>query len=97
MSTAANKSLVRAFVEAWNAKDLDRFDDLMSQSCQLSVGGATMSCSPSATRAIAERWFADQPDRISVVRTEDGIAGFAYHIFCPTGSAMEDRDPRLGV
>ena len=39
MSTAANKSLVRAFVEAWNAKDLDRFDDLMSQSCQLSVGG----------------------------------------------------------
>ncbi len=42
---------------------------------------------------IAERWFADQPDRTSVVRTEDGIAGFAYHIFCPTGSTMEDRDP----
>ena len=47
----------------------------------------------SAGAAIAERWFADQPDRLSVVRTEDGIAGFAYHIFCPTGSAMEDRDP----
>jgi RecA/RadA recombinase len=47
----------------------------------------------SASAAIAERWFADQPDRTSVVRTEDGIAGFAYHIFCPTGSAMEDRDP----
>jgi hypothetical protein len=47
----------------------------------------------SATAAIAERWFADQPDRTSVVRTEDGIAGFAYHIFCPTGSGMEDQDP----
>jgi hypothetical protein len=43
-----------------------------------------------ASAAIAERWFTDQPDRTSVVRTEDGIAGFAYHIFCPTGSAMED-------
>ena len=43
--------------------------------------------------ALAERWFADQPDRTSVVRTEDGIVGFAYHIFCPTGSTMEDRDP----
>jgi hypothetical protein len=46
-----------------------------------------------ASAAIAERWFTDQPDRTSVVRTEDGIAGFAYHIFCPTGSAMEDQDP----
>ena len=62
MSTAANKSLVRAFVEAWNAKDLDRLDDLMSLSCQLTVGGATMSCSPSATRAIAEHWFGGFPD-----------------------------------
>jgi C-1 hydroxylase len=62
MSTAANKSLVRAFVEAWNAKDLDRFEDLMSQSCQLTVGGATISCSPSATRAIAQHWFGGFPD-----------------------------------
>ncbi len=46
-----------------------------------------------ATAAIAERWFADQPDRTSVIRTEDGIAGFAYHLFCPTGSSMEDQDP----
>jgi hypothetical protein len=46
-----------------------------------------------ASATIAERWFADQPDRTSVVRTEDGIAGFAYHLFCPTGSSMEDRDP----
>ena len=47
----------------------------------------------SGSAAIAERWFADQPDRTSVVRTEEGVAGFAYHIFCPSGSTMEDRDP----
>jgi C-1 hydroxylase len=62
MSTAANKSLVRAFVEAWNERDLDRFDDLMAESCQLTVGGATISCSPAATRAIAEHWLAGFPD-----------------------------------
>ena len=62
MSTAANKSVVRAFVEAWNARDLDRFDDLMADSCRLSVGGATIGCSPSATRAIAEHWLAGFPD-----------------------------------
>ena len=47
----------------------------------------------SSSAAIAERWFADQSDRTSVVRNEDGIAGFAYHIVCPSGSTMEDRDP----
>ena len=47
----------------------------------------------SGSALIAERWFADQPDRTSVVRTKEGIAGFAYHIFCPSGSTMEDRDP----
>jgi predicted ester cyclase len=62
MSTAANKSVVRAFVEAWNARDLDRFDDLMADSCRLTVGGATIGCSPSATRAIAEHWLAGFPD-----------------------------------
>jgi RecA/RadA recombinase len=43
--------------------------------------------------ALAEGWFADQPDGLSVVRGEDGIAGFALHIRCPSGSVMEDRDP----
>jgi predicted ester cyclase len=62
MSTAANKSVVRAFVEAWNARDLDRFDDLMADGCRLTVGGATIGCSPSATRAIAEHWLAGFPD-----------------------------------
>src|SRR5207248_1290696 len=42
---------------------------------------------------LAERWFADRPEHTSVVRTEEGIVGFAYHIFCPSGSPMEERDP----
>jgi hypothetical protein len=47
----------------------------------------------SVSADLAERWFADQPEHISVVRAEEGIVGFAYHIFCPSGSAMEQRDP----
>jgi AAA ATPase domain len=47
----------------------------------------------SASAALAERWFADQPDGASVVRTGEGIVGFAYRVFCPTGSTMEERDP----
>lgn len=43
--------------------------------------------------ALAAGWFAAQPDGISVVRTEEGIAGFALHLLCPAGSAMEQRDP----
>jgi hypothetical protein len=42
---------------------------------------------------LAERWFAEQPEHINVVRTEEGIVGFVYHVFCPTGSTMEQRDP----
>jgi steroid delta-isomerase-like uncharacterized protein len=62
MSTTANKELVHAFVEAWNTRDLDRFDDLMAESCRLRVGGSTIDCSPAATRAIAEHWLAGFPD-----------------------------------
>jgi hypothetical protein len=46
-----------------------------------------------ASADLAERWFADQPEHLSVVRTEEGIVGFAYHVFCPSGSVMEERDP----
>jgi hypothetical protein len=43
--------------------------------------------------ALAERWLADQPDHVWVVRTDDGLAAFAHYLYCPTGSIMEDRDP----
>jgi hypothetical protein len=43
--------------------------------------------------ALAEAWFADEPDHMNVVRTEEGVVGFAYGVFCPCGSPMEDRDP----
>lgn len=43
--------------------------------------------------ALAEGWFADEPDQLNVVRTGKGVVGFAYGMFCPCGSPMEDRDP----
>ncbi|MBO3751026.1 hypothetical protein J5X84_33560, partial [Streptosporangiaceae bacterium NEAU-GS5] len=46
-----------------------------------------------ASADLAERWFAHQPDHLNVVRAEEGILSFAYHIYCPTGSALEDEDP----
>jgi steroid delta-isomerase-like uncharacterized protein len=62
MSIEANKAVVRAFIEVWNSGDLDRLDDLMADECMLTVSGETISCGPSATRAIATRWRAAFPD-----------------------------------
>ena len=42
---------------------------------------------------LARAWLAERPEHLSVVRTGDGVAGFAYHVLCPSGSALEDRDP----
>ncbi|GFJ87698.1 ATP-binding protein [Phytohabitans rumicis] len=46
-----------------------------------------------ASADLARGWLREQPEHLSVVRTGDGVAGFAYHVRCPGGSAMEDRDP----
>jgi hypothetical protein len=46
-----------------------------------------------AAAELAGAWLAEQPDELSVVRTDQGVAGYAYHIFHPTGSAIEERDP----
>ncbi|HEU5111157.1 MAG TPA: ATP-binding protein [Micromonosporaceae bacterium] len=46
-----------------------------------------------ASAELARGWLGEQPDHLSVVRTGDGVAGFAHHLFCPGGGAMEDRDP----
>ncbi len=58
----ASHALVHAFVEAWNERAFDRFDALMASDAVLHVGGATVSCSPSSTRVIAEAWTTAFPD-----------------------------------
>jgi steroid delta-isomerase-like uncharacterized protein len=62
VSIEENKAVVRSFVSAWNEKDFDRFDDLMADDAILTVGGSTVSCSPAATRAIADHWVNGFPD-----------------------------------
>jgi hypothetical protein len=47
----------------------------------------------SASAELAAGWLAEQPDELSVVRGDSGVGGYAYHIFHPTGSVLEDRDP----
>ncbi|MGI5176144.1 ATP-binding protein [Dactylosporangium sp. CA-152071] len=42
---------------------------------------------------LARAWLSEQPERLSVVRTGDRVAGFAHHVLCPSGSPLEDRDP----
>ena len=46
-----------------------------------------------ASGELAREWFAERPEGSSVVRTEHGIGGFAYHAFGPTGATLEQRDP----
>jgi steroid delta-isomerase-like uncharacterized protein len=62
MSVEENKAVVRAFIDIWNSGNFDGLDDLMTEECVLTVSGETISCSPSATRAIATRWRAAFPD-----------------------------------
>jgi hypothetical protein len=46
-----------------------------------------------ASAQLARSWLGEQSDLLRVVRVGDGVAGFAYHALCPSGGAMEDRDP----
>jgi hypothetical protein len=46
-----------------------------------------------ASADLARAWLGEQPEHLNVVRTGDGVAGFAHHLFCPSGSVMEERDP----
>jgi C-1 hydroxylase len=62
VSIEKNKNVVRAFVEAWNTRSFDRFNDLMADDAKLTVSGATISCNSAATRAIAEQWTTAFPD-----------------------------------
>jgi hypothetical protein len=47
----------------------------------------------STSADLARSWLSERPEALSVVRTSDGVAGLAYHVLCPTGSGLEDRDP----
>jgi RecA/RadA recombinase len=47
--------------------------------------------------AIAQDWLADQSDHVWVVRTDEGLAAFAIYLFCPSGSALEERDPAVAA
>ncbi|HEY7595622.1 MAG TPA: hypothetical protein VH969_20890 [Actinophytocola sp.] len=46
---------------------------------------------------LATAWLAELPEELSVVRIDgsiDGsIGGYVYHVFHPSGSALEERDP----
>jgi hypothetical protein len=42
---------------------------------------------------LARAWLTEQPDHLSVVRADNAIAAFAYHLLCPSGSTLEDQDP----
>lgn len=58
----ANKTLIRAFLDAWNVRDFDRFEDLMADGAVLHIGGMHVPCDPAGTRAIAEEWTTAFPD-----------------------------------
>src|SRR5262245_9425022 len=60
--TGANKETVRGFVEAWNTRDFDRFDELMGDGAVVHGAGGEVPCDPAGTRAIAEQWTAAFPD-----------------------------------
>jgi steroid delta-isomerase-like uncharacterized protein len=59
---AANKAVVRSFVDAWNSRDFGRFQTLMGEGAVLRIGGGVVPCDPASTRAIAEQWTTAFPD-----------------------------------
>ncbi|GAA1844297.1 AAA family ATPase [Asanoa iriomotensis] len=46
-----------------------------------------------ASAELAGAWLEDQPEHLYVVRGRAGVAGFALHLFLPSGSGLEERDP----
>jgi hypothetical protein len=46
-----------------------------------------------ASADLARAWLLEQPEHLNVVRTSDGVTALAYHLRCPGGSVLEDRDP----
>jgi hypothetical protein len=46
-----------------------------------------------ASAGLLRSWLTEQPEHLSVVRAGDRVAGFAYHVFSPGGSSLEEQDP----
>ncbi|MFI5897402.1 hypothetical protein ACIA5D_45655 [Actinoplanes sp. NPDC051513] len=46
-----------------------------------------------ASADLARAWLSERPEHLSVIRTGDSVAGFAYHVLCPSDSVLEQRDP----
>ena len=92
-STERNKAVVRAFVDTWNAKNLDRFEELMANDAQLTVGGSTISCNPAATREIAEHWFTGFPDYhfdlVHLIAEDDLVAALIPFSGTHTGPVLD--------
>ena len=42
---------------------------------------------------LARAWLHEQPEQLTVIRAGDAVAGFAYHVVFPSGSALEEQDP----
>jgi len=43
--------------------------------------------------ALAQQYLATQPEGLSVVRSDEGVAAFAMHVYLPTGDALDSDDP----
>ncbi|MER7579604.1 ester cyclase [Kitasatospora sp. NPDC097691] len=89
-----NKEIVKAFVEAWNTRDFDRFDRLMDADAVLRVGAAAVPCGPASTRAIAREWTTAFPDWHFdlLILIAEGDRVFAHMPYSGT-----HRAPVLGV
>ena len=57
------------------------------------VCGAIEQFEGPVSAELVRAWMEERPDQLSVVRTGDNLTGFAYHVLCPSGSPLEDRDP----
>jgi hypothetical protein len=46
-----------------------------------------------ASADLARAWLTERPEHLSVIRAGDRVAGLSYQVSCPSGSAIERRDP----
>jgi predicted ester cyclase len=97
MSTERNKTIIRSFIDIWNSRDFNRFDEILAEDCCLSVSGEWTSCSPEATRAIATRWCVAFPDwhfaLDDLIAEGDRVVARMTYTGTQLGSIAFDRRP----